>query len=165
MNHTQNLRLIAAILLLIIYGCKEEEIYPIENQVTEIPMNLIAEEDEEIELSCDEGGVGYFDNLHFSFVETQAEPYGGLRAFFQNIHENLQYPPEFSRMGIEGRVYVQFVVDEVGVLSDFQVVRGLHELLDQEVLRVMKLSPNWQSGNYRGVPVCQRIILPITFKL
>ena len=68
-------------------------------------------------------------------------------------------------MGIEGRVFVQFVVDKDGSVSDVKVVKGIGAGCDEEAERVLKLSPKWSPGKERGRSVKVRMVLPIIFKL
>lgn len=101
----------------------------------------------------------------FTIVEEQPLPRGGMQAFYQFVAENLKYPTRASRTGIEGRVFVQFVVEKDGTLTDVQVVRGIGGGCDEEAIRVVSLAPKWNPGKQRGRPVRVRMVLPIVFKL
>jgi len=101
----------------------------------------------------------------FTIVEEQPAPVGGMQAFYDFVSKNLKYPSLASRSGIEGRVFVQFVVEKDGDLTDIQVVKGIGGGCDEEAARVLALAPNWQPGKQRGEPVRVRMILPIMFKL
>jgi periplasmic protein TonB len=101
----------------------------------------------------------------FTIVEEQPVPGGGFQAFYQFVAENLKYPPRASRMGIEGRVFVQFVVEKDGSLTDIQVVRGIGGGCDEEAMRVISIAPKWNPGKQRGRPVRVRMVLPVVFKL
>ena len=68
-------------------------------------------------------------------------------------------------MGIEGRVFVQFVVDKKGNITEVQAVRGIGAGCNEEAVRVIKSSPKWKAGKHRGKAVKVRMILLITFKL
>ena len=68
-------------------------------------------------------------------------------------------------MRIEGKVFVQFVVDRDGSITDVVVVRGIGGGCDEEAIRVVKNSPSWKAGKQRGKNVRVRMVLPITFKL
>jgi protein TonB len=68
-------------------------------------------------------------------------------------------------MGVEGKVFVQFVVDKDGTLTDIKAVKGIGAGCDEEAVRVLKAAPKWKPGKQRGRPVKVRMILPITFKL
>ncbi|NBP69321.1 MAG: TonB family protein [Cytophagia bacterium] len=99
----------------------------------------------------------------FTVVEKTAQPVGGMPALYDLIGKNMQYPVEARRKNVEGKVFVQFIVNEDGSLSDFTVLKGIGEGCDEEAIRVLKLSPNWTPGKQRGVAVKQRMVLPITF--
>ncbi|MBL3655018.1 energy transducer TonB [Fulvivirga sediminis] len=101
----------------------------------------------------------------FQIVEDPAQPPGGYPAFYKFVADKLKYPAQARRMGIEGKVFVQFVVDTDGTLTDVQAVKGIGAGCDEEAVRVIKSAPKWSPPKQRGKPVKQRIILPITFKL
>lgn len=101
----------------------------------------------------------------FDIVETQPEPLGGLTAFYQHVAKKMKYPNQARRMGVEGKVYVQFVIDKNGKLTDVHAIKGIGAGCDEEAVRVIKNSPDWSPGKQRGRPVKVRMILPITFKL
>ena len=101
----------------------------------------------------------------FTIVEQQPVYPGGMRAFYQFVQKKHKYPSQARRMGIEGRVFVQFVVDKKGNITEVVVVRGIGAGCDVEDVRVIKSSPKWKAGKQRGKAVKVRMILPITFKL
>lgn len=101
----------------------------------------------------------------FTIVEDQPEPPGGMSAFYQYIAKNLKYPSQARRMGIEGKVFVQFVVDKDGSITEVQAVKGIGAGCDEEAVRVIGEAQKWKPGKQRGRPVKVRMILPITFKL
>nr|WKN35536.1 M56 family metallopeptidase [Tunicatimonas sp. TK19036] len=101
----------------------------------------------------------------YTVVEEQPAPEGGMETFYQYIAKNLQYPLKARQMGIEGRVFVQFVVNENGELTDFQALKGIGAGCDAEAIRVLEGASGWQPGMSEGKPVKVRMVLPITFKL
>ena len=101
----------------------------------------------------------------FTVVEQQPTPDGGMAAFYKYVSKNLKYPAQARRMGIEGRVFVQFIVDKDGSITSVQSVKGIGAGCDQEAARVIRGAPKWKPGKQRGRPVKVRMILPITFKL
>lgn len=101
----------------------------------------------------------------FVIVEKNAEPVGGQKAFLKYLAKNMKYPRRAAQMGVEGKVYIQFIVDKDGSLTQLEVVRGIGSGCDEESLRVLKKAPKWNPGKQRGVAVRQRMIVPITFKL
>jgi protein TonB len=68
-------------------------------------------------------------------------------------------------MGIEGKVFVEFIVDKDGKLTNIKVVRGIGGGCDEEAIRVISRMPNWKPGKQRGMPVKVRMIIPIHFVL
>jgi len=98
-------------------------------------------------------------------VETMPSYVGGISEFYKFVSKNLKYPAQARRMGIEGKVFVHFIVDKNGSLSDIKIMRGIGAGCDQEVLRIIRKSPKWNPGKQRGVPVKVRMMLPITFKM
>ncbi|SMD34999.1 outer membrane transport energization protein TonB (TC 2.C.1.1.1) [Reichenbachiella faecimaris] len=101
----------------------------------------------------------------FDIVEDQPGPPGGMAAFYTYVAKEMKYPNQARRMGIEGRVFVQFVVDKTGNLTEVRAIKGIGAGCDEEAVRVLKNAPKWSPGKQRGRPVKVRMILPITFKL
>ncbi len=101
----------------------------------------------------------------FEIVESPATFPGGVQAFYQYVQKNMKYPAQARRMGVEGRVFVRFVVGKDGSITDVEVMRGIGAGCDEEAVRVLKNSPKWNPPKQRGRPVKQRMVLPITFKL
>lgn len=86
-------------------------------------------------------------------------------AFGRYILENISYPEIAAENGISGRVFVEFVVEADGSISNVQLVRGVDPALDKEAIRVIKSSPKWEPGKQRGKPVRISFTFPINFKL
>ena len=101
----------------------------------------------------------------FTIVEDQPQPKGGMAAFYEYIGKKLKYPAQARRMGIEGKVFVEFVVDKDGTITNVKAIKGIGAGCDEEAIRVIQSSPKWNAGKQRGRPVRVRMILPITFKL
>ena len=101
----------------------------------------------------------------FITLEEGAIPDGGWDSFYKAMAKNLKYPSQARRMNVEGKVFVQFVVERDGSLTDVKVVKGIGAGCDEEAERVIKESKKWNAGKQRGRPVRQRMVIPITFKL
>jgi protein TonB len=101
----------------------------------------------------------------FTIVEDQPAPKGGMAAFYEYVGKKLKYPAQARRMGIEGKVFVEFVVDKDGSITDVKAIKGIGAGCDEEAIRVIQTAPKWNPGKQRGRPVKVRMILPITFKL
>lgn len=104
-------------------------------------------------------------NAIFTIVETPASPVGGFEAFYKDVSNRMNYPAQARRMGIEGRVFVEFVVNRDGSLTDIKVVKGIGAGCDEVAIHVIETAPKWNPGKQRGKPVRQRMVLPIIFKL
>jgi periplasmic protein TonB len=100
----------------------------------------------------------------FERVEVSPQFEGGEKAWGKYLEKNLNYPEEAQRLGAEGRIYVQFIVDTEGNISDAKVIKGVGFGLDEEALRVVKNAPKWKPGKQRGRPVKVKMVIPITFK-
>lgn len=105
------------------------------------------------------------ENKIFMVVEQQPEFEGGYEAMMNFIRKNMRYPASARRMGIEGTVYLSFVVGRDGSINDVQVLRGISADCDKEAVRVVQAMPNWKPGKQNGKPVLVRFNLPIRFKL
>ncbi len=101
----------------------------------------------------------------FTIVEQQPEFPGGRDAIYQYIQKKFKYPSQAKRMGIEGRVSVQFVVDKSGNITEVQAVRGIGAGCDEEAVRIIKSMPKWKAGKHRGKAVKVKMILHIVFEL
>lgn len=100
----------------------------------------------------------------FTIVEESASFPGGLSAWAEFLKDNLKYPRQAQRMGIEGRVFIQFIVERDGSLTDIHVIKGIGAGCDEEAVRVLKESPKWKPGKQRGQAVRQKYIQNIQFK-
>lgn len=101
----------------------------------------------------------------FIIVEEPAEFPGGTRALYRYISDNVKYPVIAQENGIQGKVYVKFVVDEQGNVSGAQVLRPVEPSLDKEALRVINSLPQFKPGKQRGKPVKVYYNAQITFRL
>ncbi len=103
----------------------------------------------------------------YDSVDVRPDFPGGMPAFFAFLAENMKYPMKASRNGIQGRVYIQFVIGKDGLIEkeSVMVVKGVDPLIDDEAVRVVKLAPPFTPGSQDGKPVRVRMILPIIFSL
>ena len=98
----------------------------------------------------------------FLIVEEMPHFNGDLNKW---LRKNLRYPVRCSEMGIEGKVFVEFVVERDGSITSINVVRSADPDLSQEAIRVVKTMPKWKPGMQRDKAVRVRFTIPITFKL
>ncbi len=103
--------------------------------------------------------------ISFYLLEDKPEFPGGEMALLSYLATNTKYPLLAQETGISGRVYVSFIIDKKGNVTNVKLVRSVHEILDKEALRVVKTLPQWKPGKQRGVPVRVEYIIPITFVL
>ncbi len=101
----------------------------------------------------------------FSVVEETATPKGGMPAFYKFVSEKIKYPAQARRMGVEGRVFVEFVVNRDGTIVDVRSIKGIGAGCDEEAVRIVQSAPAWKPGKQRGKPVRQKMVIPIIFKL
>lgn len=105
------------------------------------------------------------EDVVFTVVEQQAEFPGGMEALVKFLQKNVKYPAIARRMGVEGSVFVSFVVDRAGAISDIQIVKGISAECDKEAVRVVGMMPPWKPGKQNGKAVKSRFVLPVKFKL
>ena len=98
-------------------------------------------------------------------AETQPSFPGGIEAFYRYVGSHIVYPPSAIRRGLSGKVYVEFVVDQDGSLSNLRIVKGIGGGCDEEALQVVQDSPRWNPGKQRGRAVRVRMVVPIKFSL
>ena len=101
----------------------------------------------------------------YAIVEEIPIPENGTTAFYTYVKENLKYPEQAKTAGKEGKVYVQFVVDTDGSITEVEVVKGAGEGFDEAAAEVMRNAPNWIPGKQKGKPVKVRMVMPIKFTL
>lgn len=90
---------------------------------------------------------------------------GGIQTFYAYLRRNIRYPREAHRDNIEGKVFLSFIVETDGSLTNIKVERGLHPSLDPEAIRVLEGSPKWIPGKIHGFPVRIKFNIPISFSL
>ena len=101
----------------------------------------------------------------YNSVEQMPEFPGGVAGLMRYLSENIKYPPEAAKNDIEGRVIVQFIIDETGQVGEVKVVRSVSDELDAEAVRVVKTLPKFEPGRQDGEAVSVWYTLPINFKL
>ncbi len=98
-------------------------------------------------------------------TEISPEFPGGMEKYKEYIQTNLKYPQESLELGIEGKVYVKFVVTKDGSITNVEVVKGIVPLLDKEAKRLIQNMPKWAPGILDGKPVSCYFHLPVHFKI
>jgi protein TonB len=101
----------------------------------------------------------------FVVVESMPSFPGGDEARIKYLNENINYPSIAREAGIQGTVYVTFVVEKDGSITDVRILRGIGGGCDEEAVRVIQNMPNWIPGKQRNVPVRVQFNMPIRFIL
>ena len=104
-------------------------------------------------------------NMAYDVVEVMPQYPGGQIAMLKYIMENIKYPKQAMKEGIQGRVTVSFIVEKDGRVSNVRLLRSVQSALDKEAIRVVKSMPKWTPGKHNGKPVRVRFNLPVMFKL
>ena len=136
----------------IVINVEADQSTVVEEYRPEVP---IEEEDEEME---EEEPI-------FVIVESMPQFPGGEEARLTYLNENVRYPTMAREAGIQGRVFVEFVVEKDGSVTNVRVVRGIGGGCDEEAIRVVQSMPRWIPGKQRNVPVRVRFNMPIRFIL
>lgn len=101
----------------------------------------------------------------FYKVEEKPMFMGGEKALLNFLAKNTRYPEAAKEAAIQGRVYVEFIINEYGEIVDVKLARGVHPLLDNEAMRVVKSMPKWKPGVQGGKKVSVNFHVPINFVL
>lgn len=132
----------------------------------EIEIDVEADDDTEVEeyIPVEEADEAEEQTI-FTVVESMPDFPGGDAARIKYLNENIKYPQMARESGIQGRVFVTFVVETSGAVTDVRILRGIGGGCDEEAIRVIKNMPNWIAGKQRGKPVRVQFNMPILFKL
>jgi protein TonB len=129
--------------------------------------DIIIDVDTEIipEIKIETAPVVETADVVVDFSEVMPSPVGGMEAWNSFLSKNLKYPTQARRMGVEGTVYVSFVVNKLGQIEDVELVRGIGAGCDEEALRVIQEAENWIPGRNGSLPVKVKMRVPIRFRL
>jgi protein TonB len=105
------------------------------------------------------------DMTVFTVVEDPPMFIGGQAALMKYLGKNITYPQMAKETGIQGTVYVSFVVEKKGNVTSVKIARGIGGGCDEEAMRVVKSMPKWKAGKQRGKPVRVNFTLPVKFVL
>ncbi len=126
-----------------------------------VPINFALNEEDNRHMQKEDGT----DTQVFRIVEDMPEFPGGKQALMKFIAQNVNYPEVAQKDSIQGKVFVSFVVEKNGNVSNTRIARGVHPSLDKEALRVISEMPQWKPGKQRGKAVNVEFTLPIKFAL
>lgn len=105
------------------------------------------------------------DTTVFTTVEKMPQFPGGEKAMVEYMLNNIKYPDEARKKGIQGTAYITFVVEPDGSVTNVKVLKGFDKLCDEEAFRVVKAMPKWEPGMQKGKAVRVQFNLPLKFKL
>lgn len=95
----------------------------------------------------------YAQDMVFLVADQSPKPNGGLCAFFEYTEDNIRKSDEAKVKGVKGNVFVQFVVEKDGTLSNIKVIKGIGYGCDEAVIKVLEKAPRWTPGIQKGKPV------------
>lgn len=101
----------------------------------------------------------------FTYIEHMPEPKGGLQGFYKYLAKNIRYPAMARERKQQGNVFLSFVVERDGSISDIKVVRSVAPDLDAEAVRILKSSSKWTAGSQNGIALKVAYTMPITFRI
>lgn len=138
----------------------EEEI----EMVMDLDMDIRVQEDAVMEdIMFEPPPADQTNNQVYEVVTEQPTPEGGMEAFYKFVHKKIRYPRQAAKFGVEGRVFVQFVVNENGDVENVRTVKGIGAGCDEAAEQVIRKT-KWYPGRQRGRRVAVRMIMPIVFK-
>ena len=147
---------------------------PIKFSVSALTVKLTGMNTEPLEDYCAKRDINYkiieqpqapTDTLKWVFVEKMPAFPGGEQGLLDFIGTNVRYPEEAKKQGISGKVFVGFVVETDGSVSNVKVLQGIGGGCDEEAVRVVKMMPNWIPGEASGEKVRVMYMIPINFRL
>ncbi|MBQ2360826.1 MAG: energy transducer TonB [Prevotella sp.] len=103
--------------------------------------------------------------IQFRIVEQYPEFPGGMMEYMKWLTRNLRYPDIARSQKIQGKVVVQFIVNQDGTIADAKVVKSVNPHLDREAMRVIRMMPSWKPGIQDNKPCKTMVAVPIVFKL
>ena len=134
---------------------------------SEIDIDISVEEDEPIEptVPIDIIEDEIVEEVPFIIVENMPTFPGGEKKMLEYVAKNVKYPQLAKEVGTQGRVFVSFVVEKDGSITNVTILRGIGSGCDEEAMRVVKSMPKWNPGLQCGRAVRVSCNLPINFKL
>jgi len=134
------------------------------NEITFLSKNNKVDEIAVVGFNSQEKSVKTDDEV-FVVVEEMPEFPGGNLEMRKFLAQNVKYPVEAQKKGIQGKVYVTFVVNKDGSVSNAKISRSVDPILDAEAVRVVSILPKWKPGRQRGQDVAVLFTVPINFAL
>jgi protein TonB len=149
---------------------KDEEVQeppPTQEETKEVQVSTVTQEGSKdvLDVPTDPVVVDPDEGKVFTVVEEMPTFPGGEEKLFEYLRKNIKFPPVARENGIQGRVFVTFVVDKDGKVKEVKVLRGIGGGCDEEALRVIRSMPDWKAGKQNGRPVQVQYNLPVNFTL
>ncbi|MCQ2210569.1 MAG: TonB family protein [Paludibacteraceae bacterium] len=148
-----------------------QEVLNVVDNETETTANLTMDNPEETNQAQDFSAAEIQEETNeeeeeeiFIVVEKYASFPGGQAKLMEFLKKELQYPQVAIENNVQGRVFVEFVVNKDGSIQDVKVARGVDSNLDAEAIRVVKKMPKWTPAEQRGKPCRSRFTLPVLFR-
>lgn len=107
------------------------------------------------QMTDDKGIIHKYDK-----IVVYPKPKKGIEDFYKHVGKNFKFPRKTD--GISGKILLQFEIDKTGEATNIRVIKGLHEALDQEAIRIVKVYPDWEPGKFRGMAARASYTLPIS---
>jgi protein TonB len=147
---------------------KDEEVEeppPTQEEVKETQVSTVTQEGSKDIVDVPEDPVVVEEDKVFTVVEEMPTFPGGEEKLFDYLRKNIKFPPVARENGIQGRVFVTFVVDKDGKVKEAKILRGIGGGCDEEALRVIRNMPDWKAGKQNGRAVSVQYNLPVNFTL
>jgi protein TonB len=147
---------------------KDEEVQeppPTQEEVKETQVSTVTQEGSKDIIDVPTDPVVVEEEKVFTVVEEMPTFPGGEEQLFKYLRNNIKFPAVARENGIQGRVFVTFVVDKDGKVKDAKILRGIGGGCDEEALRVIRNMPDWKAGKQNGRAVSVQYNLPVNFTL
>jgi protein TonB len=109
--------------------------------------------------------IPFFSDSVFVAPEVSPEYKGGYEAMMRDLQKRMYYPMAARKAGIEGIVYVQFIVDKNGKPKNCKVIKGIDKQCDAVAVRAAQSLRKWTPGSHHGEPIEALFVLPVQFRL
>jgi len=130
-----------------------------------IPVNMDERASQELKMKSANEEAEIMEAEIFTVVEESPHYPGGDEMRIKFLQENIKYPQAARESSLSGLVYITFIIETDGTITDIRVLRGIGGGCDEEAVRVIKLMPKWTPGKQRGKPVRVQYSMPVLFKL
>lgn len=156
---------------------KPEEIVPPNDKLENVIIGSIDQEGEKSNSIIDEAPpvktpkpeavIAEIEKIEEPFITVEQAPTfaGGMSEMYKFLSKNLKYPAAAQRANVQGKVFLSFIVEKDGSITDVSTIKGIGFGCDEEAERVLKLMPKWIAGMQNGRAVRVRFTMPVVFKL